>query len=39
MTGGCTVMAFDDIVANGVQQIHPNYIRWIRDLLQRIGTV
>lgn len=27
---------FED--ANGVQKIHPNYNRWIRNLIQRIGT-
>lgn len=25
--------------ANGVRKIHPNYNRWIRNLMQRIGTV
>lgn len=24
--------------ANGVRKIHPNYNRWIRNLLQQIGT-
>ena len=27
---------FED--ANGVRKIHPNYNRWIRNLIQRIGT-
>lgn len=25
--------------ANGVRKIHPNYNRWIRNLVKRIGTV
>lgn len=25
--------------ANGVRKIHPNYNRWIRNLMKRIGTV
>lgn len=25
--------------ANGVRRIHPNYNRWVRNLMKRIGTV
>lgn len=25
--------------SNGVRKIHPNYNRWIRNLMQKIGTV
>lgn len=32
-------MAVHDTAANGVHQIHSNYIHWICDLVQRIGTV
>ena len=29
----------DFVEANGVRKIHPNYNRWIRNLMLRIGTV
>lgn len=29
----------DFVEANGVRKIHPNYNRWIRNLVLRIGTV
>ena len=40
MNVGCGIqLACDDTEARGVRQIHPNCIHWIRNLVQRIGTV